>query len=337
MQRYAATCGVPDALLFCRRYAETLPPGAIQSCHLNESGLDCQIERSAAAWRLRSGQQAVRCGLPVIRERSGDFAERQGLRIPDTKCSNVRGQQNIPLPMAQTAHVTVLPCDNAAMIDLTEKGAEWVERWEEVTFTPSHLFAKTKFKLDSSAFLFASVSLMTGYFAAMFGSAAYFAWYYPKNFRGHLAADDLKKVAEAVTITSGLYVGVVIVVLLFTSAISYLVYRKVGSPRNFRDHFATELHFLNMEPLAAIALTIATINFSNNHWIVAVASLAIFLGSRVYYLFLAYTAFGCLHNLSSDKMKLAFWAGYFPIAIVGVAIQFLIFSLISLFATGNFD
>jgi hypothetical protein len=40
-----------------------------------------------------------------------------------------------------------------AMIDLTEKGAEWVERWEEVTFTPSHLFAKTKFKLDSSAFL----------------------------------------------------------------------------------------------------------------------------------------------------------------------------------------
>jgi hypothetical protein len=33
-----------------------LPPGAIQSCHLVRSGLDCQIQRSAAVWRLRSGQ-----------------------------------------------------------------------------------------------------------------------------------------------------------------------------------------------------------------------------------------------------------------------------------------
>src|SRR6266851_7478969 len=43
-----------------------LPPGAIQSCHLIRSGLDCQIQLSEAAWRLRSEQQAVRCGLPVI-------------------------------------------------------------------------------------------------------------------------------------------------------------------------------------------------------------------------------------------------------------------------------
>jgi hypothetical protein len=41
----------------------SLPPGAIQSCHLIRSGLDCQIQRSAAAWRFRSEQQAVRCGL----------------------------------------------------------------------------------------------------------------------------------------------------------------------------------------------------------------------------------------------------------------------------------
>jgi hypothetical protein len=45
-----------------------LPLSAIQSCHLIRSGLDCQIQRSAAAWRLRSEQQSVRCGLPVIRQ-----------------------------------------------------------------------------------------------------------------------------------------------------------------------------------------------------------------------------------------------------------------------------
>jgi hypothetical protein len=46
-------------------YDEILPSGATQSCHLNGSGLDCQIPLSEAAWRLRSEQQAVRCGLFV--------------------------------------------------------------------------------------------------------------------------------------------------------------------------------------------------------------------------------------------------------------------------------
>jgi hypothetical protein len=45
-----------------------LPPSAIQFCHLIRSGLDCQIQRSEAAWRLQSEKQVVRCGLPVTRE-----------------------------------------------------------------------------------------------------------------------------------------------------------------------------------------------------------------------------------------------------------------------------
>src|SRR5258708_32981749 len=60
VQHYAATGGIPEELLI-------LPPGAIQSCHLIRSGLDCQIPLSEAAWRLQSEKQAVRCGLPVNR------------------------------------------------------------------------------------------------------------------------------------------------------------------------------------------------------------------------------------------------------------------------------
>jgi hypothetical protein len=60
VQHYAAPGGIPEELLI-------LPPGAIQSCHLIRSGLDCQIPLSAAAWRFQSEKQAVRCGLPVIR------------------------------------------------------------------------------------------------------------------------------------------------------------------------------------------------------------------------------------------------------------------------------
>jgi hypothetical protein len=68
--RYAATGGVPGALLSCHRYDEILPPCAIQSCHLNKSGLDCQMQRSATVGRLRSEHQAVGCGLTVIRQQS---------------------------------------------------------------------------------------------------------------------------------------------------------------------------------------------------------------------------------------------------------------------------
>jgi hypothetical protein len=46
--------GIPDALLSCHRYDEILPPGATQSCRLNGSGLNCQIQGSATVWRLRS-------------------------------------------------------------------------------------------------------------------------------------------------------------------------------------------------------------------------------------------------------------------------------------------
>ena len=60
VQHYAATGGISEELLI-------LPPGAIQSCHLIRIGLDCQIPLSAAAWRLQSEKQAVRCGLPVTR------------------------------------------------------------------------------------------------------------------------------------------------------------------------------------------------------------------------------------------------------------------------------
>jgi hypothetical protein len=68
----AATGGILDALLSCHRYDEILRPGATQSCHLNGSGLDRQIQHSAAEWRLRSEQQAVRCG----------FARNSGTSVP---------------------------------------------------------------------------------------------------------------------------------------------------------------------------------------------------------------------------------------------------------------
>jgi hypothetical protein len=48
-------------------YDEILPSGATQSCHLNGSGLDCQIPLSEAAWRLRSEQQGRnvdKCRVP---------------------------------------------------------------------------------------------------------------------------------------------------------------------------------------------------------------------------------------------------------------------------------
>jgi hypothetical protein len=46
------------------------------------------------------------------------------------------------------------------MIDIREKGAEWVERWQEVTFTPSHLFPKSS--LSSTLSPFIRIGLFSG-------------------------------------------------------------------------------------------------------------------------------------------------------------------------------
>lgn len=70
MQRYAATGDIPDALLSCHRSDEILPSGTTQSCHLNGSGLDRQIQCSTTVWRLRSEQQAVGAVCPSTAQNS---------------------------------------------------------------------------------------------------------------------------------------------------------------------------------------------------------------------------------------------------------------------------
>jgi hypothetical protein len=74
--RHRLNLSLPEMVLVAMecchwRYSEKLsilPPSAIQSCRSNGSGLDRQIQRSVDEWRPRSEKQAVRCGLPVIRE-----------------------------------------------------------------------------------------------------------------------------------------------------------------------------------------------------------------------------------------------------------------------------
>jgi hypothetical protein len=55
---------------FPMRYYPAALCNPIQSCHSIRNGLDCQIQLSEAAWRLRLDNQAVRYGLPVIQAQS---------------------------------------------------------------------------------------------------------------------------------------------------------------------------------------------------------------------------------------------------------------------------
>jgi len=224
------------------------------------------------------------------------------------------------------------------MIDIVEKGTEWVERWQEVTFTPSHLFAKAKFRLDSTAFLFASGALLIGYFAAMFGAAVYFAVYFRAYFASNLCtAEQVKQEIELITAVSGLYIGAMIASLIFTSALSYFAYKRAGSLRTFSDHFASELHFFNAEPIAAIALTIAFINYRNRHLVLEVGVVLLFIATRAYYLFLAFIAFRELHRPSPKRQWAAYLIGYLPSALVGIGIQLLVVAILSLLVTNVLD
>jgi hypothetical protein len=111
---------------FPRRYYPAA--AAIQSCHLIRSGLDCQIQLSAAAWRLRSEQQAVRCGLPVNRQQS----EVRG-------CQSYISLANVGIQAQEAAH-KVVSGDPA--------GVCWSEQNVELELSKRLLSIRIRFRCD---------------------------------------------------------------------------------------------------------------------------------------------------------------------------------------------
>ncbi len=223
------------------------------------------------------------------------------------------------------------------MIDIAGTGADWIRRWQDVTFSPSKLFGSATFKLDSTGFLFATGCLFLGYVSAMIASIVYFALWYPENLRLHMAGEKLKPTAEVLTVVAGIYILAFLTALLVTAAISYLIYRRFGTGRLFEDHFAGELHLFNLEPIAALALTIFFVNLDNRHKLLAWSAFAVFVATRLYYLYLAYIALSCIHNLSRASERRAYFLGYIPPALMGLVVQVVIVWLLAFVATIDFD
>jgi hypothetical protein len=223
------------------------------------------------------------------------------------------------------------------MIDIAEKGTDWIRRWGEVTFTPSKLFGFHGFRLDSTAFLFAIGCIFAGYFSATVSAVAYFAIWYPGNLRAHLTSDKFKETIEILTAIAGVYVTAYLVTLLVTASISYLVFRAFGTGRPFEDHFAAELHLFSLEPVAAVSLTVLIINRNNHRLLLSGIMFAIFVATRLYYLVLAYVALRSVHRLSSKFGTLAFCLGYVPPAAIGLLVQVGITWLLGIVDTSHMD
>jgi hypothetical protein len=222
--------------------------------------------------------------------------------------------------------------------NLLNQGSDWVRRWQEVTFAPTALFSSHNFKLDTTAFLFSTGCLFAGYLSAIISAVAYFGVWYPNNLREHLeAAEKLKTTIEVLTVIAAVYVMAYLVSLLVTASASYLVFRAFGTKRPFELHFAAELHFFNLEPLAAIALTVLIINRQNNHPLLSGIMFAAYAVTRFYYLVLAYLALDAVHGLRRSVRSRAFWLGYVPPALTGLFVQVGLTWMLGLFTTSGFD
>jgi hypothetical protein len=223
------------------------------------------------------------------------------------------------------------------MIDIAGKGAEWIGRWQQVTFSPAALFGGEGFRLDSTAFLFSTGCLFLGYFSAILSSVAYFAVYYPRNLRTHLAGDKLKSSLEVLTIVAGVYIVAFLLALLVTASVSYLIFRRFGATRPFEDHFAAEIHVFSLEPVAAVALTIYILCLTDHHPLLSGITFAIFVATRFYYLWLAFVALKAVHRFSSRTMRAAFLLGYIPPAFGGMVMQIGLVWMLGVLSTTNWD
>jgi hypothetical protein len=222
-------------------------------------------------------------------------------------------------------------------IDIVGNGKAWVRRWEAVTFSPSKLFARKTFQLDSGTFQFAMGCFLLGYVCSVITCLAYFVAFYPHTFRGELAGEKLKTSLEVLSLLAGGYVVAMIVFSLCMGSVSYLVYRGFGSGQDFDRHFSAVLHLRNLEPVAAIAITLFLLQPNNGqygrpwlheykHPTWAAIVLMLFLATRFYYIVLGWKALRAVHA-AGGRNGLSFLLGFVPIEIIG-ALGFTLFTLV---------
>jgi hypothetical protein len=129
---------------------------------------------------------------------------------------------------------------------------------------------------------------------------------------------------------------------------SYLIYRGFGSTQTFEKHFGALLHLRNLEPVAAITITLfllqqpdhspqgrqSILPYKNVAW--GVSLLVLFVLTRLYYLRLGWVALRGIHA-GIRRLWLPFLIGFVPVEIAG-AIVFTVFTLIlGDMATTGFD
>jgi hypothetical protein len=177
---------------------------------------------------------------------------------------------------------------------------------------------------------------LLGFVCSVATCIAYFALFYPHDFRTHLSGDKLKATLEVVSLLSAGYAVTMIVFSLCLGSFSYLIYRLFGSNQDFDRHFAAVLHLRNLEPVAAIAITLFLLQPDSGHrysWLYAykhppwaVVVFTLFVTTRLYYLILGWKALRRVHA-GIRRNRLAFLLGFLPVEVAG-ALGFILFTLV---------
>jgi hypothetical protein len=175
---------------------------------------------------------------------------------------------------------------------------------------------------------------------------AYFAVFYPRYFRAHLGGDKLKTTLEVVSLLSAGCVVAMMVLTLCVGSFSYLVYRQFGSKQDFDRHFAVVLHLRNLEPVAAIAITLFFLRPGSRHnslWLGVFRHpawgalvLALFASMRIYYMVFGWKALRRAHP-GVQRGELAFLVGFVPVELAGALVFTLVALVLGIIMVSNLD
>jgi hypothetical protein len=203
---------------------------------------------------------------------------------------------------------------------LAERAEAWIGRWSFALFG---LSAPSEKRCTAGEFFVGNMLL--SYAATISVSLGYVL----VNFRHIVARHAQGDAGKSLEFASKLFVGYAIVTflaLLVVAAISFVIYRIMGSAGTFLRHWNVWVDLLAFEPLAGLAVGLVWI--SDWKGFPTATAIALFAVARFAQLARAYPLLRAAHSLGASRALLAFAVGAIPtfvaFSLIVVAFGFMI-------------
>lgn len=217
---------------------------------------------------------------------------------------------------------------------LISKSEAWMVRWSDLVFKPRSSGRAAAIKPIE----FFLGNHLLSYVLCIGVCFGFFALYYRPTLHVNLRARGLD-IIGALTAIFPAYGIINFFVIFFAASMSYLIYCMLGSKVAAREHFNLNVELSFLEPLATTSLALwILILDSGRPPMIAHALLALFVLTRLWYLFVSYFQLRELHEMPSRRKALqAFALGQVGAFVVSGFMTYLVFLVLVAIVIGIGD